>query len=102
RVRNASLMPSFSRMASLIVCSFASATAFFCAFFAAELVSSRTIGFEVSVISVCLGKQRSYRHYGTTFVQHAESQSKADGVTLLTRLWADTDFQRAYPGSRER
>ena len=95
-------MPSFRRMASLIVCSLASATAFFCAFFAAELVSSRTIGFEVSVISVCLGKQRSYRHYGTTFVGHPESQPKADSVTLLTRRRVDRAIQRAYPGSRER
>src|SRR5581483_3152255 len=68
-VRNASLMPSFRRMASLMVCSLASRTAFLRAFFAAELVSSRTTGFEVSVISVCPGKQSSYRHYVTTFAE---------------------------------
>src|SRR5215470_16916997 len=99
RVRNASLMPSFRRMASLIVCSFASATAFFCAFFAAELASSRPKGFEVSVISVCLGKQRSYRHYGTTFVRHQESQSKAESVTWHTLRRVCKAVKRAYRGS---
>src|SRR5215813_9342780 len=65
-------MPSFRRMASLIVCSFASGTDFFWAFLAAELGWSRTIGLELSVMSVCLGKQRSYRHYGTIFVGRTE------------------------------